>query len=172
MIQLGLTHVIFVGFGQHCDVHSDSSVVIVDTDQEENSTQNDESEKIFLRFLASLSKKFYEYLCWWNIETKKAIQVQIIRMISDASSPQGCFLTLSKVKSGKEVTLGKRSCVKAKLVVVATQAKTKKMPAIKVFKGSPRICCPDSSSVSSVTGWLLPLPLWLRGRWNLALRRM
>ncbi len=69
--------------------------------------------------------------------------------ISDASRPQGWYWTLSKMMSGRGAIWGTRSWVRAKLVVVATQAKNRKIKATRVLMGSLGI--PSSSSLSSLS---------------------
>ena len=64
-------------------------------------------------------------------------------VISEASRPQDWYLILSRIRSGSALWdvlySGSLSWVKARLVVVATQAKMRKNPANKVFRGSPLI---------------------------------
>ena len=68
--------------------------------------------------------------------------MQIMMVISEASRPQDWYLILSRIRSGSALWdvlySGSLSWVKARLVV-ATQAKMRKNPANKVFRGSPLI---------------------------------
>ena len=70
--------------------------------------------------------------------------MQIMMVISEASRPQDWYLILSRIRSGSALWdvlySGSLSWVKARLVVVATQAKMRNNPANKVFRGSPLIC--------------------------------
>ena len=94
-----------------------------------------------MRFWKFKAFKWGTYLCLWKIVTRKAIHVHIMMVISEASRPHDWYLILSRIKSGRAswdvLYSGSRSWVNAKLVVVATQAKIRKIPASKVLRGSP-----------------------------------